>query len=98
MAWKDALESIEALKPAFALASTANPSMLKQYPSLGRLLGAQKVVARRGVSTRIKDKKAKAKELAAAASGSGAPAAGTPVASEANGSATNAGRVVTVTR
>jgi hypothetical protein len=97
MAWKDALESIEALKPAFALASTANPSMLKQYPSLGRLLGAQKVVAKRGVSTRIKNKKAEAKKAELAAAANQSTAAATTAASGSSESAANGGRVVTVT-
>ena len=95
MAWKDALESIEALKPAFALASTANPSMLKQYPSIGRLLGAQKVVARRGASTRAKNEKATAKaQVTASGAAANAPAAAVPVASDPSGTSA---RTVTVT-
>jgi hypothetical protein len=34
MAWKDALEVIESLKPAYALAVTASPSMMSAYPAL----------------------------------------------------------------
>jgi len=99
MAWKDALESIEALKLPFQLATTANPSMLGQYPSLARLLGAQKVVAKRAVSTKAKKTKAtNTANAATAASVTPAPAAaGTTPAAGTAGAALAAARTVTVT-
>ncbi len=89
MAWKDALEVLNSLKPAFALATAASPSMLSAYPALTRLLGAQKVVAKRAVATRKKN--AAAASAAPATTPAAAPA---PAATDA--SATPA-RVVTVT-
>jgi hypothetical protein len=90
MAWKDALEVVNSLKPAFALATAASPAMLSQYPALTRLLGAQAVVAKRGAATKKRNAAAASAVPAAAttASSVGAPA-------EA-GTATPA-RVVTVT-
>ena len=75
MAWKDALEVMSTLKTPYQYAATANPALLRQYPALSRLLGAQTVVAKRAASTRKKNAAA-----AAAAPAAGAAAAGTGTA------------------
>lgn len=98
LAWKDALVELEALKAPFQLAVTRTPTLMSQYPSLARLLGAQKVVAKRAASTRAKQKKLDAKAVPApattAASGTtGAPAASASTAASAT---TGTGPVVTV--
>jgi hypothetical protein len=97
MAWKDALLLTEQLKVPFQLASTANSSLLSDYPALARLLGASKVVAKRAVATRAKNKAA-----ATAPADTAAPAqpSATPGANGANGAQAPApapARVVTVT-
>jgi hypothetical protein len=94
MAWKDALEVINNLKAPFQLAATANPSMATQYPALTRLLGAQKVVAKRAAST--KKKNAAAVTAAAAVSTAAAPAA-TGTTSDAGTAGAALARTVTVT-
>ena len=77
MAWKDALELVEKLKAPFQLASASNPALLSKYPALARMLGAQKVVAKRAVSARVKNQTPAAAAALAAAT---APAATPPVA------------------
>jgi hypothetical protein len=94
MAWKDALLVIDSLKAPFQLASAASPSMSSQYPALNRLLGAQKVVAKRAVSTKKKNAAANA-ATAAAATATAAPAA-TPTVAAASDASTTPARVVTV--
>ena len=77
-AWKDALILLEALKPPFDLAATANPGLLSQYPAIARLLGAKTIVAKRAASSRARNKAAKAKVAASGSAGSAstqAPAA-----------------------
>jgi hypothetical protein len=93
LAWKDALVQMEALKAPFQLAVTRTPSLMSQYPALGRLLGAQKVVARRAASTRAKGKKAGAKTAATPPATSAGVAA--PPAAPAGATGTG-GPVVTV--
>jgi len=90
MAWKDALEVVEKLKAPFQLAAASSPALLSQYPALARMLGAQKVVAKRAASTRVKNQKAKAATPAPAAA---TPAAATQATADATAAAT---RVVTV--
>ncbi len=51
-AWKDAMLLVEKMKPAFQLASAANPALHTQYPALARLLGASQVAAKRAVATK----------------------------------------------
>src|ERR1700722_15245761 len=77
MAWKDALEVMDSLKVPFQLASAASPSMLSQYPALTRLLGAQKVVAKRAVSTKKKNAAAASAATTTAATAAAAPAVAT---------------------
>jgi len=104
IAWKDALVQLAALKTPFQLASTANPAMLGQYPSLARLLGAAQVVAKRAVSTKAKAKKATATANAAAAAAASASGSGTttpaassaPAAGSGSAAATSGGPTVTV--
>jgi len=93
MAWKDGIESMESLKLPFQLASAANPSLLKQFPALGRLLGAQKVVAKRAAST--KKKNAATAAATAATTATAAPAQTVTVTAPA--AAATPARVVTVT-
>jgi len=81
MAWKDALQLVDTLTPAFELASTANPALLSQYPALARLLGARTVVAKRAASSRAKSKKVAAQTEASGSAGDAA--APTAVASAA---------------
>ena len=80
MAWKDALELVEKLKAPFQLATASNPALLSQYPALARMLGAQKVVAKRAVSTRVKKQK---EDAAAALAAATVQPAATPVAAAA---------------
>ena len=110
MAWKDALELLDTLKPPFNLASTANPALLSQYPATARLLGAKTVVAKRAAASRAKKKAAAAQAAATASAGGAAPAAAAaaqgpavaaapPAASGTNGAAETpaaAARIVTV--
>jgi hypothetical protein len=96
MAWKDALSLVDGLKVPFDLATTASPALLSSYPALARLLGASKVVAKRGVATK---KKNAATTAAAAGAAASAPPAATPDAGAGNGAAAAnpaAPRVVTV--
>lgn len=98
LAWKDALELTEKLKVPFQLASTANPGLLSQFPSLARLLGASKVVSKRAVATRTKNKKTAATAAADAAAAAAQPAATSP-AGNGNGAAAPApaaARIVTM--
>jgi len=80
MAWKDAILLLDALKPPFDLAATANPAMLSQYPSIARLLGSKSAVAKRAASTRKKNKAAAQAAPAPAqqAAGEGAAMASPP--------------------
>jgi hypothetical protein len=94
MAWKDALEVMDSLKAPFQLAVTASPSMASQYPALMRLLGAQKVVAKRAASTK---KKNAAAVTAAAASTTATTPAATGTTSDAGTAGAAASRTVTVT-
>jgi hypothetical protein len=111
MAWKEALQMIDALKPPFDLASSANPALLNQYPAIARLLGAKTLVAKRAAASRARNQKTEAAK-AAAGGGAGtttgaaataatpATAAASPAAGEVNGAAASpaaAARVVTVT-
>jgi hypothetical protein len=74
MAWKDTLTLVDNLKAPFELASTHDPSLLSRYPSLARLLGAAKVIAKRGAATR--------KRNATASGGSGGGTGTQPAAPE----------------
>jgi hypothetical protein len=51
---------VESLKAPFELASKNDTTLPAKYPGLARLLGAAKVIARKGVSTRDNNKKAEA--------------------------------------
>jgi len=94
LAWKDALVQMEALKAPFQLAVTRTPSLMMQYPALGRFLGAKKVVAKRAASARAKNKKAKAAHAPPATGTGGAtPPAPAPAA---QGTPATGGSVVTV--
>ena len=94
-AWRDARVLVDALKPPFDLASTANPAMLSQYPAIARLLGAKSVVAMRAATSRAKKVKADTQTALDAARASAtstqtsapAPAAATPAVGEASGAA-----------
>ena len=112
-AWKDALLLLDGLKPAFNLASTANPPLLSPYPAIARLLGAKAVVAKRAASSRAKNKKAAATAAAgwggrergergdggrgADGRGGGGRAAGATNGANGAGAPVAASRVVTVT-
>jgi hypothetical protein len=85
MAWKDAQLLLDALKPPFGLAATANPALLSQYPAIARLLGAKTVVAKRAASSRAKN----AKTAAGATAQAPAPAPAGAGAAGTNGGATN---------
>ena len=102
LAWKDALEVTDTLKVPLQCATATNPALLKQYPALQRLLGAQKVVAKKAVTTKA-NKKAAAASTAAAASaqvalgGAAATAAAVPAGAQiASAPAATPVRVVTV--
>jgi hypothetical protein len=98
LAWKDAVVQMEALKAPFQLAVTRTPSLMSQYPALGRLLGAQKVVAKRAASARAKRKKTAPTNAATpptTSSGVAAPAAAPP-ATPVAGATGAGGPVVTV--
>jgi hypothetical protein len=95
LAWKDAIVQMEALKAPFQLAVTRTPSLMSQYPALGRLLAAQKVVAKRAASAKRKNAAAKAAQGTVATNPGTAAAAPTPT--PAAPAATGAGGpVVTV--
>jgi hypothetical protein len=99
VAWKDALEVTDSLKAPFQLATAANPGLLKQYPALQRLLGAQKAVAKKAVATKKNNKAADAAaatEAAATAAPAAAPVVVAAAAAPAAATTTPA-RVVTVT-
>ncbi len=89
MTWKSALVLLESLKAPFKLAVLHDPTLASRYPALVRLLSANKVTARKGVSTKkkiahgdpVKSKAAKrtaAKKAAKAAKAAGQT--GTPEA------------------
>ena len=90
MGWMATLALVEKLKAPFALATANDPSLASRYPSLARLLGAAKVIAKRGAASKArkaaaeagKPSTAKAKKAAAAAATAHAvtPAPPTPVA------------------
>ncbi len=60
LAWRAIRQLMAQLVPVFALAVTANPKLLTQYPGLASLLGAKKAIAQKGASTKQANKKAKA--------------------------------------
>jgi hypothetical protein len=88
MAWMTTLTLMDKLKAPFALASAHDPTLNSRYPALARLLGAAKVIAKRGAATKARTKAAaagkpataKAKKAAAAAAVSAAAAAAHPAA------------------
>jgi hypothetical protein len=92
MAWKDALELFDKLKVPFQLAAASNPAMLNQYPAIARMTEAKGLAAKRGTSTKAKDKKAAAKATAAQAAAAAAPQTGAAAQAVAAAPA----RVVTV--
>jgi hypothetical protein len=61
LAWVAIRLVMAALRSAFDLALQANGSLATMYPSLTSLLTAQKVIARKGASTRAANKAAEAK-------------------------------------
>ena len=95
IAWKDALVQMEALKAPFQLAVNRTPTLMSQYPSLNRLLGAQTVVAKRAASSRAKNAKADAATKAAATT-SAATATPAVTASATPAAPTATGPTVTV--
>jgi hypothetical protein len=84
VARKGALVVLDALKPSFDLATTANPALVGEYPGLARLLGAKGLVAKRAAVSRAKNKKT---EAPAAAAGSGAGSTPTATAPQAGSQA-----------
>jgi hypothetical protein len=76
MAWKDTLGLIDRLKAPFDLASRSDPTLVSKYPSLARLLGTAKAIARRAAST----KKRKARDASAAKLAAGGEDGVSPVA------------------
>ena len=79
MAWKDTLTLVDRLKAPFALASAHDPTLLSRYPALARLLGAAKVIAKRGAATKKRNAtlKARTANTTPAVHPAPAPAAGT---------------------
>ena len=83
MAWMVTLTLVDKLKAPFALASANDPTLAARYPALARLLGAAKVIAKRGAATKARTKAAaagkpsttKAKKAAAAKAAANTPAA-----------------------
>jgi len=66
LAWGGIRALMDTLRPAFDLAVTNNSALATQFPSLTSLLTAQKVIARKGASTRrANDAKKAAGELPA---------------------------------
>ena len=60
MTWKDTLVLVDKLKAPFELAGAHDPTLLSRYPALARLLGAAKVIAKRGAATKTRKAHAKA--------------------------------------
>jgi hypothetical protein len=58
VAWSGIRVMMTKVKPAFELAMAADPSLRTRLPGLTALLGAQKAIAQRGVSTKEMNKKA----------------------------------------
>jgi hypothetical protein len=58
VAWTGIRVMMTKVKPAFELVTAADPSLRTQLPGLTALLGAQKAIAQRGVSTKAMNKKA----------------------------------------
>jgi hypothetical protein len=103
MAWMATLLLVDKLKAPFSLASTNDPSLAARYPALARLLGAAKVIAKRGAATKARVKAAaagkpstaKAKKAAAAqAAATQPPAPASPVAPAAPASPVPTGGTV----
>lgn len=84
-AWKDALVRLDLLKGPFQFATAANAQLLISYNALGRLLGAQKIVAKRAASSRARNEKSAATGTATAPA---TPTGATPGATAATTGAT----------
>jgi hypothetical protein len=61
LVWIDVRSLMAKIKPVFEQAVIADSSLAGEFPSLGRLLAAQRAIAQRVVATRKANKKAKAK-------------------------------------
>jgi hypothetical protein len=61
LTWVNARALMTKMKPVFEATASANADVATQFPSLGILLGAAKVIAKRGVATRKGNAKSKAK-------------------------------------
>jgi len=57
-AWKSIREQMDTLRPSFELAAKRNPKLVVKYAGLAKLLGAKRVIAQKGASTRMANKKA----------------------------------------
>jgi hypothetical protein len=61
LTWMTARALMTKMKPVFEATASANTDVATQFPSLGLLLGAARVIAKRGVTTRKGNAKSKAK-------------------------------------
>jgi hypothetical protein len=61
LTWMTARALMAKMKPVFEATASGNADVATQFPSTGLLLGAAKVIAKRGVTTRKASAKAKAK-------------------------------------
>jgi hypothetical protein len=60
LAWRAVRAQMRQLRPAFGLASQCNPSIVTRFQGLASLLGAMKVIAQKGASTRKANQQAEA--------------------------------------
>jgi hypothetical protein len=63
-AWRAAFEVLDELKPAFELAATRRPDLIKAYPNLTEFFDVHKQIARRATATKKKKAQARAEEVA----------------------------------
>ena len=61
VSWTTLRTQMERLQPSFELAASGTSNVGTLFPNLGTLLGAKKVIARKGASTRRMNKEAEAK-------------------------------------
>lgn len=60
-AWNDFRGIMNSMRPALALAVTADATIARQYPAMVRLFGAKSVIAQRSAATRAANKASEAK-------------------------------------
>jgi len=81
LAWQEAGVNVSEVRPLFNFASSKNPALAKQYPSLAQFFDGPKLVAKQALATKVRKAKTKAVEQKSA---NGAPAAASAATGPSN--------------